>query len=247
MLIITADDYGKSRPATDSILECQAKARLTTASAMVFMEDSARAAALSLETGMEVGLHLNFTQPFTAGGIDDRLRTHQDRVVAYLTKHKLSQVIYNPFLSDSFLYSFSAQKDEFQRRYGRLPDLYNGHHHVHLCANTLLGGMIPKGARVRRTFTFRRHEQNTANFLYRKYLDSYVSRRFISTDCFFNINPLHNLERIGMIINRAFKENIEILAHPEKKEETEFLLSDKYHRLIRSVPCGRFTQLQDTH
>ena len=64
MIIITADDYGKTRHATDSILECFMNKSITSASAMVFMEDSERAASLTSETDVEVGLHINFTMPF---------------------------------------------------------------------------------------------------------------------------------------------------------------------------------------
>ena len=102
MLIITADDYGKTMHSTDRILECFANNRITSASAMVFMEDSERSAVLALQTEVEVGLHLNFTQHFNAVKINNKLRMHQERVASYLTKHKLTQVIYNPFLSDSF-------------------------------------------------------------------------------------------------------------------------------------------------
>jgi predicted glycoside hydrolase/deacetylase ChbG (UPF0249 family) len=37
MLIVTADDYGMSVPATDRILETFTAGRITSASAMVFM------------------------------------------------------------------------------------------------------------------------------------------------------------------------------------------------------------------
>jgi len=97
MIIITADDYGKNRHATDSILICLSHKRITTASAMVFMEDSERAARLALHTNLEVGLHLNFTMPFSANKISRSLREHHDRVISYLTKNKLAQVIYNPY------------------------------------------------------------------------------------------------------------------------------------------------------
>ena len=96
MLIITADDYGKNRNTTDNILECFARERITSASAMVFMEDSERAASLALRNSLEVGLHLNFTLPFSASNIPPKLREHQNRLVSYLTKHKMFQVIYNP-------------------------------------------------------------------------------------------------------------------------------------------------------
>jgi predicted glycoside hydrolase/deacetylase ChbG (UPF0249 family) len=246
MLIITGDDYGKTRHATDSILKCFSKGRITSASALVFMEDSERAAELALQTGLEIGLHLNFTQPLSASNLPLKLRKHHDRVISYLTKNKLAQIIYNPFLANSFNFVFLSQQEEFIRINGRQPYFYNGHHHMHLCANAVLDKMIPKGARVRRTFTFDRSEKNPFNRLYRHILDICVSRRFISTDCFFSIAPIQNVERLQTIINRAVKENIEIEVHPENGEEFEFLLSDPYDHLMGSVHRGGFLDLKNS-
>jgi predicted glycoside hydrolase/deacetylase ChbG (UPF0249 family) len=243
MLIITADDYGKTRCATDNILKCFSSKRITSAGAMVFMEDSERAASLAFSNSLEVGLHINFTLPFSAYNITANLHEHQNRIVSYLAKHKVSQVIYNPFLTDSFNFVFLSQKEEFIRLYGRFPDFYSGHHHMHLCANALVSKLLPSGARVRRTFTFDRGEKNLFNRLYRIVLDIYVSKRFISTDCFFSIAPAHNYERLKNIVKRAFKENIEIEVHLENAEEIEFLLSDQYRRLLNSVRSGCFRHL----
>jgi predicted glycoside hydrolase/deacetylase ChbG (UPF0249 family) len=245
MIIITADDYGKNRHATDSILKCFSSKRITSTSAMVFMEDSERAASMAMKTSLEVGLHLNFTLPFSACNIPLKLREHHSRIVSYLAKHKLSRIIFNPFLTDSFNFVFLSQQEEFMRLYGRLPDHYNGHHHMHLCANVLAGNMIPNGARVRRTFTFDQGEKNPFNLLYRHILHIWISRRFISTDCFFSIAPVQNLERLRNIMNRAVKENIEIEVHPEHIEEIEFLLSDQYQHLMDSVSSGNFKQVNN--
>ena len=243
MIIITADDYGKTRHATDSILQCFSNKRITSASAMVFMEDSERAASLALETDMEMGLHLNFTLPFSADNIPGKLHEHHNKVVSYLAKHKLAQIVYNPFLTDAFRFVFLSQQEEFARLYGRYPDFYNGHHHMHLCTNLLLSNMIPKGARVRGTFTFDSGEKNLFNRMYRYFLDIFVSRRFISTDCFFSIVPVQNQERLRNIFNRAAGNTVEIEVHPENAEEIEFLLSDQYRHLMDSVPIGCFSNL----
>ena len=45
MLTVNADDWGRSRAETDAALQCHGKKRITSVSAMVFMEDSERAAA----------------------------------------------------------------------------------------------------------------------------------------------------------------------------------------------------------
>ena len=243
MLIITADDYGKNSHATDSILTCFSNKRITSASAMVFMEDSERAASLTLKTTLEVGLHFNFTLPFSAEKTTLKLREHQNRVVAYLGKNKIFQILYNPFLSNSFQYVFLSQQEEFMRLYGRHPDFYNGHHHMHLCTNVLAGRMIPKGARVRRTFTFDKGEKNLFNRLYRHILDTGVVGRFVSTKYFFSIVPVQNHERLQTIFKRAERDAVEIEVHPENVEEIEFLLSDTYQHLMDSVQCGNFRQL----
>ena len=244
MIIITADDYGKTKHATDSILKCFSNKRITSASAMVFMEDSERAASLALQTSLEVGLHLNFTMLFSADKIPLKLREHHNRVVSYLTKNKLTQIIYNPLLASSFDFLFKAQFEEFNRLYGRNPGFYNGHHHMHLCANVLIGKILSKGARVRRTFTFYQGEKNSFNRLYRHILDIFVYRRFISTDCFFSILPLQDYERLRNIFKRAISSNVEIEVHPENDDEIKFLLSDQLQHLIDSVHVGNFQQIK---
>ena len=44
MLIVNADDLGRNITATDNILCCHARRRVSSASAMMFMADSERAA-----------------------------------------------------------------------------------------------------------------------------------------------------------------------------------------------------------
>ncbi|MEO0249238.1 MAG: ChbG/HpnK family deacetylase [candidate division WOR-3 bacterium] len=243
MLIITADDYGKSQLATDTILTCFANGRVTSASAMVFMEDSRRAARLAAEAGMEVGLHLNFTLAFN-GPVAKDLRKHQDKAIRYLTRNKLSQVLYNPFLAQSFEYLARSQEDEFRRLYGKGPIFYNGHHHMHLCANVLVKKLIPGGARIRRSFTFGPREKGGINRLYRNVVDRVVERRFVTTDSFFSVEPVKDSERLRRILSRAETETVEVEVHPEIWEESGFLLSDDFRDVLGSVPLGGFGVLQ---
>ena len=62
MIIINADDWGRSCLETDAALSCYAKGTITSMSAMVFMQDSQRAAALAKEVRLPVGLHLNLNE-----------------------------------------------------------------------------------------------------------------------------------------------------------------------------------------
>jgi len=53
LLVINADDWGRDRTTTDKILECTNVGTVSSVSAMVFMEDSERAAALSRDQRAE--------------------------------------------------------------------------------------------------------------------------------------------------------------------------------------------------
>jgi len=245
MFLITADDYGKNPQASDNIIACFAKGRITSASAMVFMEDSERAASLASNTNLEIGLHVNFTLPLTASYTPSRLREHQDRLRSYLTRHRLSQVIYNPSLKWAFDFVYASQKEEFLRLYMRPPAYYNGHHHMHLCANMLLSRHYPPGTRIRGTFTFERGEKELLNRIYRRLVNLYISRRFISTGAFFSITPVHDEGRLRCIVHRAGREDVEIEVHPENSEETAYLQSDRFSALISSIPIGPFSSLSE--
>ena len=74
-LIVNADDWGRDQVTTDRTLDCFVCGALSSVSAMVFMEDSERAAAVALERGIDAGLHLNLSTRFTAGGVDRNSRS----------------------------------------------------------------------------------------------------------------------------------------------------------------------------
>jgi hypothetical protein len=243
MVIITADDYGKDARTTNNILRCGFAKRISCASAMVFMDDSVRAASVTKGTGIEFGLHLNLTALFSSGVVSAAIRSHQTRIVRYLNSHSLAQVLSNPLLAGSFRTVFEAQVDEFRRLYGTPPPFYNGHHHMHLCANILGGGLLPAGARIRGTFTFEEGEKGLVNRWYRRRLHRLISRTYKSTGGFFTIAPVSDARRVFALLQRGQAGDIEIEVHPELDEETEFLLSDRFGDLLAGIRLCTFADL----
>ena len=112
MLIINADDWGMCKAATDTALACYNRGRITSASAMVFMEDSERGAQIALGCGIDVGLHLNLSARFTANSAPAALQKVHGRVCRSLTKSKYALLLYNPFLIEAFRSVFEAQLAE---------------------------------------------------------------------------------------------------------------------------------------
>src|SRR3989304_6092787 len=102
MLIINADDWGRNKAATNNSLVCFNNGRITSVSAMMFMEDSERAAELALEADLDAGLHLNFTDGFNGEIKLARLKKNQESIAAFLTRSKYSLLLYNPTLRKNF-------------------------------------------------------------------------------------------------------------------------------------------------
>jgi len=222
-LIINADDWGRSRETTDRTLECWERGSISSVSAMVFMEDSVRAAALARERGIDAGLHLNFTTRFSGENSPAVLRERQQRIGRRLRRHRFAQVMFYPELVRSFEYLVSAQIDEFRRLYGTAPQRIDGHHHMHLCANVLLAGLLPRRTIARRSFSFEPGEKSFANRFYRRSIDQLLSRRNLLTDFFFSLAPLAPSARLDRIFSLARHSIVEVETHPLNPEEYTFL------------------------
>lgn len=222
-LIINADDWGRNQETTDRIFECFLRGTVSSVSAMVLMEDSGRAAEMARCRGIDVGLHLNFTTPFSNVNCPTKLLECQDKLAAYLQRRSFAKALFNPGLTRTFQYVMAAQVDEFRRLYGAEPGRLDGHHHMHLCENVLLSGLLPSGTVVRRNFTFRAGEKSLVNRLYRKLVDCRLARRHLLVDFFFSLPPLQPLERLQRIASLARQHVVELETHPINPEEYRFL------------------------
>jgi hypothetical protein len=202
---------------------------------MVFMEDSARAGAIARERGIEAGLHLNLTTPFSAPGCPAQLVERQQELARYLMRHRLAQVVFHPGLIRSFEHVVAAQLDEFRRLYGSDPERLDGHHHMHLCANVLFQRLLPSGTFVRRNFSFQPGEKGLWNRLYRRFVDGMLGRRHRLTDFFFSLTPLEPLGRLQRIFSLARQFVVEVETHPVHAEEYRFLAGGEIFRQTGDV------------
>lgn len=235
ILIVNADDWGRDRENTDATLDCVRSGALSSVSAMVFMEDSERSAGIALEHGVDAGLHLNFTTPFSAPSTPARLAEYQRRLTAFLLRHRLAPAVYHPGLVTAFEYVMKAQRDEFCRLFGFEPARLDGHHHMHLCSNVILAGLLPVGTIVRRNFSFGPGEKSFVNRLYRRVVDQTLARHHSITDYFFSLPPMEPLSRLERIFSLATRFSVEVETHPVRSDEHEFLTNGKLIRLTETV------------
>jgi hypothetical protein len=238
-IIVNADDWGREVETTDRELECVLHEAVSSVSAMMFMEDSERAALLALQHGIDAGLHLNFTMPFSAPQCSSRLLKHQQAISRFLKSHRLAPVLYNPRLAASFEYVVRAQLEEFERLYGAPPARLDGHHHMHLCSNVLFQNLLPEGTTVRRNFSFGPGDKSYMNRLFRRWQDRLLSRRHRTTDFFFCLPPFDPPDRLQKIFELAMHFNIEVETHPINAGEYKFLHSDAFKRCAGQVSIAR--------
>ena len=240
MLIINADDWGRSVGETDAALGCYKGGRITSVSAMVFMEDSERAAELAKENELDVGLHLNFTDKFTTNQYPQTLGNYHSEIVRFLRGNKYSQLLYNPFLRKEFAYSYHAQVEEFMRLFEKSPSHIDGHHHMHLCANLLFSDLIPVGMKMRRNFSFWPGEKSWLNRNYRALVDRWLARRYQLTDYFFDLTHCIREKKLGRVAALAKTSNVELMTHPVDQVESDYLMSDEFRTVLQHLDVGGY-------
>src|SRR4030067_375519 len=244
MLIINADDIGRCKNATDRAITCYRKERITSISAIVYMEAPERAADLATSAGIDVGLHINLSENFTGDTASTRLRDDQDRICRFLWRSKYALLFYNPYLRSQFRYVFQAQYEEFIRLYGQPPSHMDGHFHMHLASNMLIDRVIPYGTNVRRNFTFALAEKGVFNRFYRHIVDSWLQRRYRLTNYFFGLLQYDFARLENIIIKLANTANVELMTHPQVPEEYNLLMSDEYGHAISKVSLGNYATFQ---
>lgn len=238
VLIVNADDWGRERRNTECSLECIRAGSVSSVSAMVFMEDSERAAEIAKSEGIDAGLHLNLTTPFTASRIPAVLAERQRKLFPYLRRHRLAHLVFHPALAGNFEYLVKSQLEEYARLYGHAPLRIDGHHHMHLCANVLFARLLPAGTIVRRSFSFDAGEKGLANRLYRRFVDRLLASRHVLTDYFLSLVPLTavRLQKIRSLASRAV---VEVETHPVNPPEYNFLMRQGFPDFANQLNVAR--------
>jgi predicted glycoside hydrolase/deacetylase ChbG (UPF0249 family) len=237
MLIINADDWGCDAHTTSAVLACVERGSISSVSAMVFMEDSERAAAVARDRGIDAGLHLNLDTPFSKVPVASNLLEHQARLAGFL-QNPFSRPFFHPGLVRSFEYVVSSQLAEYDRLYGAPPRRIDGHHHLHLAANVLFSELLPVGTVLRPHFSWEPGEKRIRNSVFRYYTKLILPRSHRTVDGLFALPPLEP-KRLLQIFSRSREIAIEVETHPTNRVEFEFLTGGALFRLLGDIPLSR--------
>jgi len=243
MLIVNADDWGRCVADTDAARAVFVAGVVTSATAMVYMADSRRAAAQALELDLPVGLHINLTEPFSADHTPDRLKHEHEAIATFLSRHRFSQLAYNPRLHAAFVRVVEAQLEEFRRLFGKEPTHFDGHEHMHLCANVLVSRPIPKGSRMRRTFSYSAGEKGMAKRIFRALVCRWMHQYYVQTDYFFDLSERMAPSEFQGVCALSRYSNVELMCHPANDSNRDFLLSSRFEAAIRGLRLGSYRDL----
>jgi len=109
---------------------------------------------------------------------------------------------------------------------------------MHLCANVLLGGLLPRRTIVRRHFSHEPGEKVLRNGAFRAFTGAFLSRRHRLVDFFFSLPPLERPNRLQRIFSLARQSVVEIETHPVNPNEYRFLVRGDIFRWAGDCPIA---------
>jgi chitin disaccharide deacetylase len=248
LLIVNADDYGHDRAATDLTIECFGRGQLSSATAMMYMPDSERAAALALEHDLPTGLHLNFTEPFADPATPSAVRERQAEACRRIGHNlRLYSWIYDISVRSMVDDAIRDQAERFEMLFGRPPTHVDGHNHVQVCPNVALASTLP--SRRIRNALWAWPERHTVMGAMRSLRGRLVNRRLQTTRYFADITETH---RPGMDARRSpllacsRQTSVEVMAHPGFAHELEALREPTWQEALADLALGSYRDIDGT-
>jgi predicted glycoside hydrolase/deacetylase ChbG (UPF0249 family) len=244
LLIVNADDWGLRAEITDAISACYAQRRITSATAMVHMEDSRRAAELAAEQRLPLGLHLNLTYPYTGAEVPKPVRERQRRLAAYFAP-SWTRWAFDPRARGLVADCVRDQREAFAAVYGAAPDHVDGHQHIQACPTVACSPALAGVGRVRPAHTYEPGERSLPARAARRVQTALLRRRFATPEVFVDIEDVHpalggtGLERL----EAARLASLEVMVHPQRQEQRDALLGEDWGRALEGHRLGTYADL----
>ena len=251
LLIVNADDWGYDERTTDSILRAFRSGRISSATGMVYMADSDRAAELAARHGLPVGIHLNLTEPFSDPQTPSDVRDRQLGLIERLGKTSgvspdipdtaaLRRWLYDPRIAAEVDRAITEQLARFVDLYGISPTHFDGHNHVDLCPNVFLSPAIPAGSKLRNSL-YRFPVERSVSSLARAMRQAWRTHRLPSTRYLFHLRELRLAPGdMDPKLRLADRVPVEVMAHPGFARENDVLMSDQWAEVLRDRRLGSF-------
>lgn len=242
LLIVNADDLGGNPLATDRIVAGFGARVLTSATAMMYMADSERAATLAGAAGLPTGLHLNFTQSYDDPTVPASVAVRQRQLTEFMADPRVRRMTLSPRMVSVIRHVIADQFEAFRRLFGTEPTHIDGHNHAHLNPTALLA--LPRGVPCRPAYYDPlRHGPRRLPLALR---DRWLSARHPVPDRFFALEGIHpelGGEGIDRALGLARSSTVEIMAHPDRDDTDEVLHSEPWATAVAGLRLGTYADL----
>jgi predicted glycoside hydrolase/deacetylase ChbG (UPF0249 family) len=248
LLIVNADDLGRTPGESDAVMDCWRAGGISSATHMVWMSDSDRAAALAREARLPTGLHLNLVEPYSAPDVPPDVRARQAAVARHYAGRgaRIRALLYDPRRRRQVDRVIADQLARYRELHGGEPTHVDGHHHSHLVPTVLMSPALPRAVPVRRAFTFLSGERPAASRAMRSARNALIARRFRTTDWLFDLSELHPAlggGRLEQKLALARSGTVEVMAHPGVPGERKLLVGEDWRRAVEGLRLGSFAVL----
>ena len=137
------------------------------------------------------------------------------------------------------------QLAEFERLYGRPPTHIDGHQHVHLSPTVVLSWKAPRRLPQRRTVNWPPAAGLGARL--KRAARDLSTARLNTPDWLVSIRTVHPAfggSGIDELLARSATASVEIMVHPQWRDELELLTSPGWLSELRGHPLGSFADLR---
>src|SRR5271166_649812 len=237
VLIVNADDFGASPNASDPVIELYGLGAVSSASAMVRMRDTARAASLAREHGLPTGLHLNLTLPFQDPAVPGPARERQRRLTGTFGRESWRGE--RPERPDARLLAdvIEDQLECFRGAFGE-PTHIDGHHHIHVHPAVL--DQLPDGLPVRPILSTPSQAAGRPSARQRD-----LRRRFRGPDLCFafeHVDPSLGGDGLA-VLDYSLARSLEIMVHPQQERERTALGSAQWREALAGLTVASYADL----
>jgi predicted glycoside hydrolase/deacetylase ChbG (UPF0249 family) len=235
VLIVNADDLGADRRSSDAALDGLLARTLSSASAMVWMRDSARSAQIARARCAPVGLHLNLTVPYSDPAAPPAVRDRQQRLAAIVDRDSWWSARAVALDADLVATVVADQLERFRALLGE-PTHVDGHHHVHVLDAVL--ACLPEGIAIRAPLT--RPGSEAVERI------AQLRARFAVPDACLPFEAVHaDLGGAGLhVLARARREAIEVMVHPRDPAQARALATRSWRDLLSEIGAASYAGLR---
>lgn len=227
-LIISADDFGLNRKTNENILQLVRLGKLDRVSVMMGGELVKKEVQELLNRGIKLDIHLN------VGTVADWNRKNQKKEHPFLRSVKfLLEHFYNRSYRHKIFKDWEAQIVKFKEMFGKAPDGLNSHEYLHFFPPYFKVALRLSRKHGIGYFRFgksgvirARNVRGIAAFILRRlwfFNRDHFKRHLIpSSDFLLSFDWMKNPEKFLDRVSQKVK--VEVVFHPERDKEYEFLL-----------------------